>query len=61
MKKLKYQDLPRKAKKSIKRKFMKTIDPAWKWKEVKIKELREAKKGEKADYKSFVVCGYMLG
>jgi hypothetical protein len=58
--KTKYQDLPRKTKKAIKRNFMKTIDSNWKSKEVKIKELRRSRYGEKADYKRWIVCGYEL-
>ena len=61
MKKSIFKNFPRKAKKAIKRNFMKTIDPAWKPKEVKIKGLRHVRYGEVADYKNWVVCHYQLG
>lgn len=40
---------------------MKTIDGNWKHKEVKIKEVRRVRYGEKSEYKSWTVCGYQLG
>ena len=58
---VKYKDFPRKAKKAIKRNFMKTIDGNWKPKEVKIKEVRRVRCGEKPEYKSWTACGYQLG
>ena len=58
---VKYKDFPRKAKKTIKRNFMKTIDPSWKPKEVRITELRRARYREKAEYKRWMVCGYQIG
>lgn len=61
MKMVKYNDFSRKIKKAIKRNFMKTIDDSWKSKEIKIKELRRARRGERGDYKNWVVSGYELG
>lgn len=57
-----YSDLPRKAKKSLKRMLMKTIDPAWKSKEVRIKTLRPKKyRQEVSYYKNLCICSYELG
>jgi len=58
---IKFKSFPRKAKKAIKRNFMKTIDSRWQPKEVKIKELRRTAHKNGWDYKSFVVCNYTLG
>jgi hypothetical protein len=57
----KFNAFPRKAKKAIKRNFMNTICGNWKSKEVKIKEVRRVRYGEKPQYKSWVVSGYHLG
>lgn len=56
-----YQDFPRKAKKAIKRGFMKTIHAAWKPKEIKIKRVRRGVYTDKPQYKSWTVCAYQLG
>lgn len=58
---IKYKDLPRKVKKSIKRRFMNTIDPAWRRKEVRIKELKRTHIMKWRDYKSYSICSYTLG
>ena len=58
---IKYKDLPRKAKKAVKRKFMSTIDPAWRRKDVKIKLLRVTPIKKWWDYKSYSICSYTIG
>lgn len=60
MRRIKYQDFPRKAKKAIKRNFLKTI-PCCSKKEVKIKELRMCLDDPNSDYKGWNVCSYELG
>ena len=58
---VKYKDFPRKAKKAIKRNFMKTIHGEWKPNEVKIKDVCRIRYAKKPEYKNWSVCSYQLG
>lgn len=61
MEQIKYNNLPRKIKKGVKRALIAEIGTVWKPKEIKVLDVVKIKPGEgRSDYKNFWAQGYRL-